>query len=59
MATHFSAAPNLCKQISAGKLSSVEVLSEVIAQIGNFDDTMNAVVVRDLERASKRPGLPA
>jgi Asp-tRNA(Asn)/Glu-tRNA(Gln) amidotransferase A subunit family amidase len=59
MATHFSAALNLCKQISAGKLSSVEVLSEVIAQIGNFDGTMNAVVVRDLERASKRPGLPA
>jgi hypothetical protein len=49
MATHFSAAPNLCKQISAGKLSSVEVLSKAIAQIGYFDDTMNAVVVRDFE----------
>jgi hypothetical protein len=59
MGTDFSAAPNLCKQTSAGRLSSVEVSSKAIAQIGNFYDTMNAVVVKDFERASKRPGLPA
>ena len=51
MATHFNAASDMCVQISAGKLSIAEVLSEAIAQIENFDDTINAVVVGDFERA--------
>lgn len=54
MTTHFNTATDLCRQISAGKLSSAELLSDVITQIENFDGPINAVVVRDFERALDR-----
>jgi hypothetical protein len=36
-------------QISTGKLSIVEVLSEAIAQSESFDAKLNAVIIRDFE----------
>src|SRR5690606_25742354 len=40
-----------CAKLGAGELSSVEALSGLIAQIEAYDDAINAVVVRDFERA--------
>lgn len=51
MGYRFNTAVELCAKIRAGELSSVEALSGQIAQIKALDDAINAVVVRDFERA--------
>jgi hypothetical protein len=45
MARHFNAASGLYKQVNAGERSTVEVLFKAIAQIENFDETIDAFVV--------------
>jgi hypothetical protein len=59
MATHFGAA-DLCKQFSADKLSSAEVSSAAIAQLGNFDlrlcpggETQTVMVIREETGAAR------
>jgi amidase len=54
MDTRFATASDLCARIRAGELSSVEVLSDFIDAIEASDDTVNAVVARDFERALER-----
>jgi amidase len=51
MDNRFNTAVETCAKIRAGELSSVEAPSGLIAQIEAFDDAINAVVVRDFERA--------
>ena len=51
MATQFTSATDLCGQIKAGELSSVEALRGYIDQVERHDGEINAVVVRDYERA--------
>jgi len=57
MDTRFETTSDMCEQISAGKVSIVEVLPETNAQIENFDDAMNAVSVGNFERAVEEAGL--
>jgi hypothetical protein len=54
MATYFNAASGMCEQISAGKLSIVEVLCEAIAQIENLGDTITPSLLEI--RANVRSG---
>jgi hypothetical protein len=57
MATYFNAASGMCEQISAGKLSIVEVLCEAIAQIENFGDTITPSLLEISSERSKRSRL--
>jgi Asp-tRNA(Asn)/Glu-tRNA(Gln) amidotransferase A subunit family amidase len=49
MCIQFDTVGNLCAQIRAGALSSVEVLSRSIARIETFDDSINVVAVSDFK----------
>lgn len=50
----FSSAAALAAKLRAGKLSSLALLDHYIARIERHDPALNAVVVRDFERARKR-----
>ena len=54
MPARFNTAEDLCQQIRAGELSSVEVLTALIERIEKFDGAINAVVARDFERALQK-----
>ncbi len=54
MEPKLNTAVDLCALIRAGELSSVDVLSDFIARIEASDRAINAVVVRDFERALER-----
>lgn len=54
MGDGFKTAVDLCAKIKAGELSSGEVLSDHIASIEAFDAAINAVVVRDFDRAQEQ-----
>src|SRR5262245_34163509 len=47
----YQSATDLASAIKARKVSSLEVVDHVIARIEKFDSALNAVVVRDFERA--------
>jgi hypothetical protein len=49
MGIQFDTVGNLCAQIGAGALSSVEVFSNLIARIETFDDSINVVAVSDFK----------
>jgi Asp-tRNA(Asn)/Glu-tRNA(Gln) amidotransferase A subunit family amidase len=49
MGIQFDTVGNLCAQIRAGALSSVEVFSNLIARIETFDDSINVVAVSDFK----------
>jgi hypothetical protein len=49
MSIQFDTASYLCGQIRAGALSSVELLSRLIARIGTFDDSINVVALSDFK----------
>jgi Asp-tRNA(Asn)/Glu-tRNA(Gln) amidotransferase A subunit family amidase len=49
MGIQFDTVGNLCAQIRAGALSSVEVLSKLIARIATFDESTNVVVVTNFK----------
>ena len=50
MVSRFSTAINISAKIRMGTLSSVELLSRVIAQIQTLSDAINAVVVSEFDR---------
>jgi Asp-tRNA(Asn)/Glu-tRNA(Gln) amidotransferase A subunit family amidase len=54
MGIHFDTVGNLCAQIGAGALSSVEVLSKLIARIETFDDSINVVALSDFKERPMR-----
>ncbi len=54
MGIQFDTAGNLCAQIRAGALSSVEVLSKLIARSGTFDDSTNVVAMSDFKERPVR-----
>jgi Asp-tRNA(Asn)/Glu-tRNA(Gln) amidotransferase A subunit family amidase len=45
MGIQFNTVGNLCAQIRADALSSVEVFSSLIARIETFDDSVNVVAL--------------
>ncbi|MCP4615689.1 MAG: hypothetical protein GY844_04565 [Bradyrhizobium sp.] len=49
MGIRFETAGNLCAQSRAEALSTVEVLSELVARIETFDDSINVVAVSDFK----------
>ncbi|HQT63092.1 MAG: amidase [Acidocella sp. 20-57-95] len=51
MDTAFATARRIASLIKAGKISALEVTDFYIARIEAFDDALNAVVVRDFDRA--------
>jgi amidase len=51
MDIHYLSATELAGEIGAGRLSSLEVVSHLIDRIEAHDGAVNAVVVRDFERA--------
>jgi amidase len=54
MRTRLNTAADLCARIKSGETSSVEALSDYIGRIEEFDGAINAVVVRDFERAMEQ-----
>jgi amidase len=50
----FSSATALAAKLRAGKISALALLDHYIARIEKHDGALNAVVVRDFERARKR-----
>ena len=50
----FSSATALAAKLRTGKLSALELLDHYIARIEKHDVVLNAVVVRDFDRARKR-----
>ena len=50
----FSSAAALVAKLRSGKLSALELLDRYIARVEKHDASLNAVVVRDFERARKR-----
>ena len=50
----FSSASALAAKLRSGKLSALELLDHYIARVEKYDPALNAVVVRDFERARKR-----
>ncbi len=50
----FSSASALAAKLRSGKISALELLDHYIARVEAHDSTLNAVVVRDFERARKR-----
>jgi amidase len=50
----FSSATALASKLRAGKVSALELLDHYIARVEKHDGALNAVVVRDFERARKR-----
>jgi len=50
----FSPATALAAKLRAGKISALELLDHYIARVEKHDGALNAVVVRDFERARKR-----
>ena len=50
----FSSASALAAKLRSGKLSSLELLDHYIARVEKHDGALNAVVVRDFERARMR-----
>ena len=50
----FSSATALAAKLRAGKLSALELLDHYIARVEKHDGALNAVVVRDFERARAR-----
>ena len=50
----FSSAAALAARLRSGKISALELLEHYIARIERHDPALNAVVVRDFERARKR-----
>jgi len=50
----FSSATALAAKLRAGKISALELLDHYIARVEKHDGALNAVVVRDFERARKR-----
>ena len=50
----FSSASALAAKLRSGKISSLELLDHYIARVEKHDGALNAVVVRDFERARKR-----
>ncbi|OYY03842.1 MAG: hypothetical protein B7Y73_05815 [Acidocella sp. 35-58-6] len=57
MDTAFATARRIASLIKAGKLSALEVTDFYIARIEAFDDALNAVVVRDFDRARAQAKL--
>ncbi len=51
MSIAFAAAHRVAALVKAGKLSALEAVDHYIARIEAFDDAINAVVVRDFDRA--------
>jgi Asp-tRNA(Asn)/Glu-tRNA(Gln) amidotransferase A subunit family amidase len=49
MGVQYDTIGNLCAQIRAGALSSVVVLSKLIARIETFDDSIIVVAVSDFK----------
>ena len=47
----FQSASELTQQLRDGKVSSLELVDYFIARIEKYDGEINAVVVRDFERA--------
>ena len=47
----FKSATELSRKIQNGEISSVELTQYFINRIEKYDDTLNAVVVRDFDRA--------
>jgi hypothetical protein len=45
----FDTVGDLCAQTRAGALSTVEVLSRLVARIGTFDDSINVVAMSDFK----------
>lgn len=52
MDIRFDTVSLLCAPIEAGALSSVEVLSKLIARVETFDDLINVVAVSDFKERS-------
>ena len=52
MGIQFDTAGHLCPQIRASALSSIEVLSKLIARIGTFDNSINVGAVSDFKERS-------
>lgn len=50
----FSSATALAAKLRSGKVSALELLDHYIARVEKHDGALNAVVVRDFERARKR-----
>ena len=50
----FSPAAALAAKLRSGKISALELLDHYIARVEKHDPALNAVVVRDFERARKR-----
>ncbi len=50
----FSSASALAAKLRAGRISALELLDHYIARVEKHDAALNAVVVRDFERARKR-----
>ena len=50
---HFSTATEMLNALRAGKVSAVELLDMHVGRIEEHDGTLNAVVVRDFDRARK------
>lgn len=50
----FSSAAALAARLRSGKVSALELLDHYIARVEKHDDTLNAVVARDFERARAR-----
>ena len=50
----FSSATALAAKLRAGKVSALDLLDHYIARVEKHDGALNAVVVRDFERARKR-----
>ncbi len=50
----FSSAAALARKLRSGKVSALELLDHYIARVEKHDPALNAVVVRDFERARER-----
>src|ERR1700722_2268035 len=50
----FLPAKRLATLVRTGKIGCLELLDHYIARIGKYDGALNAVVVRDFDRARKR-----
>ena len=48
---HFQSATNLVTALANREISSAELVEATISRIEQFDDTINAVVVRDFSQA--------
>jgi hypothetical protein len=54
MGIQFDTVGNLCPQIGASALSSVEVLYQLIARIGTFDGSIDVVAMSDFKERPVR-----